>query len=194
MVLEDIKVISLKSEYFVGDTFENGKLELIYSDQSKYEIMLTISMVTGFDTSEVGTKTLTVTYEDLSVTYTYEVKERPVILEEIKVISLKSKYFVGDTFENGELELIYSNETTKKIDLTIDLVTGFDTSEVGTKTLTVTYEDLSVTYTYEVLENNVTDIVILELKNVYQVNDVFENGKLELVYANGTTNRFSNRL
>ena len=187
VVLENIKILSLKSQYFVGDTFENGELELQYSNETTKKIDLTIDLVTGFDTSEAGTKTLTVTYENISVTYTYEVNEVPVVLESIKVISLKSKYFVGDTFENGELELQYSDETTKKIDLTIDLVTGFDTSEVGTKTLTVTYNGLSVTYTYEVLENNITDIVILELKNVYQVNDVFENGKLELVYANGTT-------
>ena len=187
VVLEDIKVISLKSEYFVGDTFENGKLELIYSDQSKYEIMLTISMVTGFDTSEVGTKTLTVTYEDLSVTYTYEVKERPVVLEEIKVISLKSKYFVGDTFENGELELIYSNATTKKIDLTIDLVTGFDTSEVGTKTLTVTYNGLSVTYTYEVEEVlELLNVSLYEFQYHYVVGDNYVPGLLALEYASKT--------
>ena len=152
VVLENIKILSLKSQYFVGDTFEKGELELQYSNETTKKIDLTIDLVTGFDTSEAGTKTLTVTYENktltvtyenISVTYTYEVNEVPVVLESIKVISLKSKYFVGDTFENGELELQYSDETTKKIDLTIDLVTGFDTSEAGTKTLTVTYENNS---------------------------------------------------
>ena len=64
-----------QSEYFVGDAFDGGKLRVTYSDETEESVDLTAAMLTGFDTSTAGTKTVTVTYEGKTTTYTITVKE-----------------------------------------------------------------------------------------------------------------------
>ena len=49
-------------------------IEALYSDQSKQTVLVTENMVSGFDSSTAGSKTLTITYEGKKTTYVIEVK------------------------------------------------------------------------------------------------------------------------
>ena len=180
-----IAVKELANEYFVGDSFVAGLLTVTYADKSSEEITLTEAMVTGFDTTTVGTKTLTITYGSKTISYDIEVKENGVA--SIKVLTLKQNYFVGDAFEEGTLEVTYAKGNKETIALTSDLVTGFDTTTAGTKTLTITYGGLTITYEISVLEDTLESIAVKNLKDTYYVGNGFENGTLTLTYLSGKT-------
>ena len=47
---------------------------------------------------------------------------------------------MGDAFAGGTLLVIYSDGSTKEVALTADMLEGFDTSSIGEKQVTVTYE------------------------------------------------------
>ena len=55
----------------------------------------------------------------------------------------------------------FADDNTKRIQITPDMVSGYDTSTTGTKTLTVSYNGLSVTHSYRVYnpENAAKEII-----------------------------------
>lgn len=67
-----------KTQYFVGDTLSvsGGFYAIKYSNGMEATGMLEESMVTGFDSSTPGTKTLTVTYQGKSYTFDVTVSEK----------------------------------------------------------------------------------------------------------------------
>ena len=75
--LESINVVSgtIKTTYNVGEQLDlNGaKLTLTYSDDSQAELNLVASMVSGFDSTTAGAKTLTITYKGKTATVNYTV-------------------------------------------------------------------------------------------------------------------------
>ena len=66
----------------------------------------------------------------------------------------KTEYFVGDALDvtGGKVTLTYADQTTKVIDLTAAMVSGFDSATAGEKALTVTYEGKTATYTVQISE------------------------------------------
>lgn len=59
-----------------------------------------------------------------------------------------------DTFEvaGGTLVLTYTDGTTQVIELTEDMISGFDNTQLGQRTLTVTYQGFTTTFEVEILE------------------------------------------
>ncbi|MGN0565549.1 MAG: hypothetical protein ACI4IU_02530 [Candidatus Limousia pullorum] len=51
----------------------------------------------------------------------------------ITVTQTASEYFVGDEFSGGKLQVTYSDDTEQIVDITEDMLTGFDTSSAGGK-------------------------------------------------------------
>ena len=66
----------IKANYLVGDqlNLQDAKLRIVYSDESTSEIEITVTMLSGFDTSTIGSKTLTINYAEKTATYPYTVK------------------------------------------------------------------------------------------------------------------------
>ena len=65
----------------------------------------------------------------------------------------KVEYAVGEALDvsGGELTLYYEGDDTHTVAMTPDMVTGFDSTTPGQKTLTVTYEALTASYDVVVL-------------------------------------------
>lgn len=187
--LTTITVKELKDTYYVGDEFVNGILTLTYADNSTLDTTLTIAMVEGFSTIEVGIKTLTITYEDITTTYTIEVIADTIA--SIAVKELKDTYYVGEELSSGTLILTYASGKTKEIALTKEMVTGFDSSEVGTQTLTISYLEFKITYDVNIITDEVKDITIVELQDSYIVNEKFSSGTLLVAYASGKSDEIS---
>lgn len=63
-------------------------------------------------------------------------------------------YTVGGTLDvtGGKITVTYSDSTTADIDMTSDMISGFDTSSAGKKTATVTYSGQTVTFPYLVID------------------------------------------
>lgn len=146
-----IAVTGFDLDYTVGDAFTGGTLVVIFSDGSTKQIPLTQDMCAGFDTTSVGTKTVTVTYAGQTAEVTVTVQPAPdpeptleptpePTVTAIAVTGFDLDYTVGDAFTGGTLVVIYSDGTTQQAEITAAMCTGFDTATAGTKTVTISYE------------------------------------------------------
>lgn len=175
---------SPQTVYRIGESFvEQGMIQATYSDNSQLLIPITSNLLTGFDTSSVGIKTVTITYDGVTTTYDITVigvtnmvfSEQPVM-----------EYMKNDVFiQKGLISVTWSDTNIESIPLTSDMVTGFDTSTVGTKTLTVTYYNGSLTYDIEV-SNIVSVDIDKQPITEYKLFDSFKDGgTLKVTYEGG---------
>ncbi len=151
-VVSAVAVTGFDLDYTVGDEFAGGTLLVIYADGSTKEVALTADMLEGFDTSSVGEKQVTITYagKTAQIAVTVEAAPQPepvpeptpepVTVSAVAVTGFDLDYTVGDAFAGGTLLVIYSDGSTKEVALTADMLEGFDTSSIGEKQVTVTYE------------------------------------------------------
>lgn len=109
-VLESIKLASqpTKTEYTVGEKFDNSGLKLIaeYSDGSEAEITEGYE-ISGYDMQTAGSQTVTVSYEGKTVDFTITVKTKAIEIGDDN----EDKNIVPDT------EKVTKNDSTKNEDL-----------------------------------------------------------------------------
>ena len=75
-----------------------GRLLLTYSDNTSQLVELTPEMVSGFDNTTIGTNTLTVTYQGMTMTFDVDIVKAKVVfqMDDGTVIS-EGEYLYGDT-------------------------------------------------------------------------------------------------
>ena len=145
-----------KDAYILGDTFDASVVSAYYVyDNGVTEPLpenATLT-VTGFDSTTVGEKQLTVSYGDYTTTVGYTVSEPPAV-DYIEAFLSKTNYNIGDTLDLTNLNVVAVLEdgSRKVLDVADVTVTGFDTTTSGTKELTVTYGEFSCKVEYKVLE------------------------------------------
>lgn len=193
--ISSIEIIGdVKTTYYVGEelNIEGLQVKIIKSDDSSSTITLTSDMVSGFDSSTAGTKTLTVTYNEKTATVEYIVTTAPV--SSISVSStFKSIYYTGDSIDlsDGKILVTYETGSTETIDITEAMVSGFDTTSAGeSKTLTISYGEKTTTVTYKVTQLTITQISLLNgFKSNYFVGDSLDvsGGKITVTYNSGKT-------
>ena len=73
---------------------------------------------------------------------------------EIAAQPTKTQYNIGEALSvaGGKVKLLYSDGTSKVIDMTEAMVSGFDSSKAGTCKLTVTYEGKTATFTVTIID------------------------------------------
>lgn len=134
----EVKTMPAKIEYPKGDVFDTTGLSILvkYTDGTS-ETITTGFELSGFDSSSVGEKTITVTYKTHTATFKVTVYD----LSGIRITSYPSKvyYKIGETFDPSGLTVaeIRSDGTEKEI--TDYDISGFDSSTAGSKTITVSY-------------------------------------------------------
>lgn len=87
---------------------------------------------------------------------------KPADKEILQITSAQPTFFIGDTFNQNNLEftLHYSDNTTEKIKISSEMINGFDTSTTGEKTLTVTHGSQTYAVRYVVVEPKITSIAV----------------------------------
>lgn len=77
-------------------------------------------------------------------------------------LPVKLVYEQGEELDvtGGKLQVSYDNGTSKTVAITTEMVTGFDSSAVGSQTLTVSYDGISVRFTVDVVTELVPTISI----------------------------------
>lgn len=120
--------------------------------------------------------------------------EKELVSIEVSTLPTKTEYLEGkDTLDvtGGQLKLTYNNGTSEVIDLTDDMVTGFDNTKVGKQTLTVTYKGKITTFELEIVAKSLTGIQITKQPNktTYIEGTAFVSTGMELTltYNNGTS-------
>lgn len=187
-----------KTLYLVGEELDvsGANIELTYDSGQKPSHVVKLEWCTGFDSSTVGVKTVTVTYPETNCTATFQVE---VVTEEsIKIVKpSKLVYFVGEKEDRAGLavSVVYSNGSTSLLESGYT-VSGFSSSSVGEKTVTVSYKELAATYKINVIEPALLSITIdkkpgklsyyigesLDLSGI-KVTAHYENGKTADVSA-----------
>jgi len=124
-----------KTVYNIGDTLDvsGGIVEVTNTNGNITNVTLTQDMVKGFSSVTAGTKTLTVTYDGKTCYYTVDV-QNPVITSSISINTMpKTDYIQGETLDcsGGKLNVLMSNGTSKVIDITADMITGFEFNYLG---------------------------------------------------------------
>ena len=159
----DIKItnIPVNTVYYEGDTLDLNGLEVTVFYNTEQQEIIEDYAVSGFDSHQIGTQIITVTYGNFKDTFEIEVLARE--LSSIKLTVPPTKLDYSKDFENfdpsgGKVTLYYNNSTSEEIDLTADMVSGFDNTKVGKQTLTVTYGGFTDTFEIEIIDYLLGDV------------------------------------
>lgn len=183
-------------EYYIGEKINlaGAKVEVVYASGLFEEIEVTENMITGFDSSTVGTKTVTVSKGGNSLTFEIEVKEYPTVTSLVLVSVPDKTEFVKDRpvdYTGAVVRATYEGGATADIDVTAAIVTGIDNSTYGTQTATVTVGGKTVTFDIKIIAYRLVGISVEKLpyKTTYIKDDVFNSAGLKVVadYNDGST-------
>ena len=153
--------------------FSNGVLTVI-SGGSETAIPLTDPevVITGYDKNTLGKQTVTVSYRESSTTIEVNVVAR------MTADGFKSNYFVGDVFDKtqGRLKITKDDGKTSFVNFDSEYVsvTSFDSATAGDKTVTVTYNDGTVSYetSFTVKVYGISEVIFTKpRKTVYASHD-----------------------
>lgn len=162
-----------KTRYFVGETFDSTGLVITayYNDN-------TSEQVTGYtlsspDMSVYGNKTVTVTFDEKTVDFSILVVDISAI--EVKTMPAKIEYPKGDVFDTTGLSILvkYTDGTSETITAGFE-VSGFDSSSVSEKTITVTYKTHTATFKVAVYDLSGIRITSFPSKAYYKIGETFD--------------------
>lgn len=145
----DITVISIskievttpptKLEYHKGDALDTTGMVIsaVWTDGSK-EVLTDGYTVSDLDSTETGEKTITITYQTFTATFTVEVVADTT---GIRITSFPSKvyYKIGEAFDPSGLTVAEVRQDGTEKEITDYDISGFDSSTAGSKTITVSY-------------------------------------------------------
>ncbi|MBE6805870.1 MAG: hypothetical protein E7526_05070 [Ruminococcaceae bacterium] len=187
-----------KNSYLEGkDNLDltDGTLLVKYEDNTDEVIPITADMVSGFNNKITGVQTLTITYRGYTAEITVYIVPKTLISIVLIPQNLKTEYSEKrdelDVSGGTMLALTYNNDTIETIELTKDMVSGFDNSVVGKQTLTVSYGGKTTTYEIEIIARNLTGIKITKTPNKTEYLEVKDQlnvvgGQITLYYDNET--------
>lgn len=184
--------------YYVNDEIDLsvGSIKVNYNDGSHEFIDLDAEgvEVTGFDSSVAAEELeLTITYKELTTTYMVEVIAKVPALIAVND-DVKRIYVLDSEFDNkGTIKVYYEGGKSEEIALSTQgvEVTGFDsTTTTDELEITVTYQDLTSTYTIRVVEElQVINLVVYGFKTEYFYLEEFDytQGSGIVTYEDGST-------
>ena len=153
-----INSLPTKIQYKYGEPLSvaGGKI-LATKSSGKTEIIdITTSMVTGYETNKLGNQVLTVTYKGKTATYTVNVEDYIKDISIVKPNKLIYKLNESIDLTGGQVKpVMASGATTSAIAMANAdvIITGFDSSKEGAKTIKVTYKGFTKTFGITVMDN-----------------------------------------
>ena len=138
-----LTVTGMKTEYFDGEKVTADGASASVSCDCGYTKSIAASELTVPSdplTLEDDGAVITVSYGELKSGVTVTVKERALGSISVKP-GIKQDYALNETFAGGTLVLAYEGGGSRETELTAEMLTGFDTSTPGKKTVTVSYEN-----------------------------------------------------
>ena len=139
-----------------------GSIIVTYTNDSTSEISMTNEniKITGFNNSTIGENKIIVEYLDFKDEFNVEIISKQMVDIKIYKLPTKVKYYLNDKkidLTGGEIIITYNDKSTSITSL-IDnnvKVTGFDTSKLGIKKVTIDYFGNKTSFDIEVVENEI---------------------------------------
>lgn len=154
--------------YYLENSAKQGSY--YYDDDSYGIVKLTASQMknyrffTGFDFAqgwEIDPYCVSYLYPQLRC-------NRQVKAQQVTITKMPEtlEYEQGDTadFTDGEIEVIYENKAKQALPITMDMISGADTSKVGQQTVTVSYAGGSAQFNIEVKGVEVEDLTLNKVR------------------------------
>ena len=155
-----------KIQYLEGESLDTAGMTVTayYNDGSSATV--TGYSVTGY-TSTPGTKTVTVTYQGKTASFTVNVSAKSITSITMKSNPGKTEYLTGESLNltGAKITVKYNNGTSEEITVDSSMVSGYDPNKVGSQTVTVTYGGKTTTFKVTVKSRIPTSIT----SNVYSV-------------------------
>lgn len=144
--------------------------------------------VEGFDTTVKGAKILTVTYEGITKGIGITVVEETDEVQ-LKELPVKTEYLYGEEIDvtGGELEITNEDGEKEIIEITKEMITGYDPEKVGEQKVTIKYEEFEVEYIVSVEDYEVGLKIEKPTKIEYEYGEKIDlsNGTVSIVMASG---------
>ncbi|MCH1984160.1 leucine-rich repeat protein [Ruminococcus sp. OA3] len=148
-----LKSVPTKLEYNVGEAIDLTGLSVAVAWSDGSEEAVTDYVVSGFDSSTVGTKNVIVTYQGETVTFVVEIAVL-IAVTGIEITSMpnKTEYQIGEELDLSGMVVTatYNDGTTGAV--SAYTVTGYDATVSGGQTLTVSYKGFEAVLTVTVSE------------------------------------------
>ncbi|WP_392890034.1 bacterial Ig-like domain-containing protein [Eubacterium limosum] len=193
-IATQISVVTLpnKTSFTEGTAFncQGGELEILYDNQTKETVPISLDMCSDYDMDKVGVQTVKVTHKGLTASYKIEILK--AVVDRLDFISKPTKitFIEGLPFESdGLIRATYNNGKTEEIMVTKEMCSGYDMNKVGKQEVTINYGGKTTNYTIDVKQKELTGIVISSLpKDQYLSGDSLnlDAGVIEASYNNGT--------
>ena len=191
--IEDIDIVKPnKLVYKIGEKIDltDGKVKPIMASKTATTPVAMTNpevQIEGFDTSTEGAKTIKVTYKGYTKTFGITVIDQTKSMT-IKTLPNKLEYKYGESLDltGGTFEFKKGNET-QIINITQDMITGYNSKEIGNQTLTVTYQGLTQEFIVNV-KDYIAKLEIEKPKKIdyeYGENLDLTGGKLSIITASG---------
>ncbi len=133
----EVSKMPTKTEYYLGDSLDASGLVVISRFTDNTTKKLENYSISKLDSSSVGEKTITVTYKTHTVSFKVNVYKASGI--RISRFPAKTFYKIGESLDLTGLSVnLIRNDGSEK-EITDYSVSGFDSSKVGTETITVSY-------------------------------------------------------
>lgn len=178
-----------KLTYLEGETLDTTGLEITAHYNNGTSQAVSGYALAGY-TSTPGKKTVIVTYQGKITTFEVTVKEKQMTELEVTQKPSKLVYLEGDEFEPAGMVVTarYNNGTSQMV--TDYSYTGYDPTP-GTKTIAVTYNDMTTYFTVDVTARELSGIVITQkpAKLTYLEGEEFDPAGMVVTaqYNNGTS-------
>lgn len=178
-----------KLTYLEGETLDTTGLEITAHYDNGTSQAVSGYALAGY-TSTPGKKTVIVTYQGKITTFEVTVKEKQMTELEVTQKPSKLVYLEGDEFEPAGMVVTarYNNGTSQMV--TDYSYTGYDPTP-GTKTIAVTYNDMTTYFTVDVTARELSGIVITQkpAKLTYLEGEEFDPAGMVVTaqYNNGTS-------
>ena len=162
--------------------------EIMASGATKTPIVMSIAMISGFDSSTEGVKKIKVTYSGFTKEFGITVQDLASSMI-IKTLPDKLDYIYGEPLDvsGGTIEITKESGAKEVINITKSMVTGYNPNKLGSQVLTITYEQLTKQYTITVTDYIKKLQVTAPNKTTYEYGESLdlEGGKVSIIMASG---------
>lgn len=117
-----------------------------------------------------------------------------VTLLNVEIDTFETTYIIGEVFKGGKIKLIYSDESTELLDIDLSMVTGFNTAELGTYTITITYGEYTFERVIEVVKKGIGELEEVTPTVITQIDRALDTfARLAAYISSGSTsgNKFN---